>query len=397
MSSDLNFKDKSNKPELDYDKFAASLADLKNTLLKTMEDDDEYTDIQDHQLDEDDLGGMSVVDDPLDEEDDAAKWLKENESAEQEGETSEEGQEERQADPASQKRGKSTFAQWQPLTDLHPEKEAKVNEFISQGHTRREAEHLADLHPEMDFQSALKSNVWPDDHSDAHIEKLKPLVAQWIDNKKRLDEIEADPEKNPVKFASGRLRVAHEDHTKDYNKALHDFMSSDDVKQLTGRQRHQAVRDWKNKWKTENPEYHDNLKNVSEAQTHFKDIDKQTKTNIEDRLRRISGAGAMPVSMSTEEAAQHVGGIKTEHGSQAATVRDPLAALGAANPKLREQAVKDLHSLIGKHGTPEQQERFKRVTSARSVIRRPGGGGGGGTSSPPAAPAAPTSSGSDKV
>lgn len=374
--------------------FLTVLKKLKNKLAKAREDDYDEMDLQDYGLSDEDLQELSVMDEGADEQDAADAWLKEQEEKggsqeeqEQPQGIQEEVQQETQPQEDNQekavKRKRSSFRDWEPHGQYSDEQQAKIQELMDQGYSHREAERFAGAHRgPMDFQSALSHNIWPSQMSDKHLGELKEIAAAWLENKDRMDKLDADPEKSPLKHASGRAMKTFDELTSDYNNALNEFMSSEEIKGLKGRERFNAVRDWKNKYHEENPEY---LKQLTGSDIHsgFKEAGSVgggrsgggssgiMGQNINDRLSRIAGIGSAD-TMSSEEAAQHVGGVKTDMGTQASTVSDPLAT-GMVHPKQREMARK----LLQQHGKPEQIDRMNRLKSAKSIIRRPGNKGEG--------------------
>lgn len=372
--------------------FLSVLQKLKEKLSKAQGDD--YEDLQDYGLSEEDLEGLSVMDEPLDDEDEAARWLREQEDGgaeAQEGDPQEESgaqdisQESQEEEQPQEKKvtRRGSFRDWEPHGEYTDEHNAKMQELMDQGYSHREAERFVGAHKgPTDFQSALKHNIWPSQMSDKHLGELKDIAKHWLDNKDRMDKLDADPEKSPIKHASGQAMKRHEELTQDYNKAYNDFINSDEVKGLKGRERFKAVKDWKSKWHEENPDYHEKLAG-GDVHQHFREAGSVgggstgsgssgiMGQNINDRIDRIAGIGSTD-AMSNEEAAQHVGGVKTEQGTQASTVRDPLSS-GAIHPKQRELAQKqreqNTQKLLEQYGKPEQLDRLVRLRSAKSRIK----------------------------
>ena len=297
-----------------------------------------------------DLGeGFSEVDDPNEsgEEDEADKWLKENSA-------SQDAPKDKQEDT---KQRKQYLSEWQPRSDYSPKEEAAVKAHMDNGYSHREAERLAGAHKgSSDFRTAMKSGIAPSMMSDKMMSDMKPLAKLWLEEADRKDKASADPESNTVKRQSGKLTEAHEKHTGDFNKAYGEFLNSDQVKDLKGRDRHNAVQEWKTKWKAENPQHDENLSNISEAQQKFAYSQPKAKETASEKHQHImSGGQSMPTEMSDQEALQHLGGGKTEEGYQGTIVQDPSAAFAARNPQL-QAALK-----------PEQLERMKAVDSAASA------------------------------
>ena len=169
-----------------------------------------------------------------------------------------------------------------------------------------------------------------------------------------------ETEKNPNKFAAGKMLQAHEDYTKDYTKDYNDFLSSDDAKSMKGRERHKAIREWKSKWHSDNPEYKENIEEASGAQRHYKEASQARQRSLQERIDHIStgGVGA-PTNMSMAEAAQHVGGAKTDEGYSATTIKDPSVSFAQQNPEL-------LRILRENKASPEQMDRLNRVKAAKA-------------------------------
>jgi hypothetical protein len=163
-----------------------------------------------------------------------------------------------------------------------------------------------------------------------------------------------------MKFAEGQMMRAHEEHAGGYTDAYHKFLDSDAIKNLKGRERFSAINQWKDKYHKDNPEYMQNLSHVQTSQGAAKSAREQAKESLNEKMKHIMTCGVdMPTEMTSAEAAQHVGGAKTEEGIQASFKKDPLTSFAQANPKLVET--------IKQHANPEQLDRFKRVTSARTT------------------------------
>lgn len=283
--------------------------------------------------------GMSVVDDPnqSEEEDDADKWLKEKETS--------------KSEPAKNIHSKD----WEPRSDYSPKEAAAIKKLTDDGYSHREAERLAGAHKgPRDYRSALRSGVNPSMPSDKMMGRLKGLAKEWLDNARSHDLANADEMKNPMKHASGQMEQAHKESTGDYHKAYSDFLSSDKVKDLSPRDRHKAVQEWKGKWKQDNPDYEEGLENVSRTQSKFADAAKNIEQKNKETEEHIARGGVSEIpEMSDQEAMQHLGGGKSEEGyTGGSIIKDPVAAFAAKNP----QYVKLLK--------PDQMDRVKRVDSA---------------------------------
>jgi hypothetical protein len=301
-----------------------------------------------------DADGFSVVDNPDEEfEDDADKWLAENDPAK--------GAKKEEDKPASK-----YTKNWEAPKELTPEQKAAVEKMLSQGYSEREAHREAGSHKEhTDLGQAMKSGLSPSMMSDKRINELKSLAKLWLDNADRHEKLNADAEKNPMKYAAGQMLRAHENFSGDYHKAYQDMLQSDDVKNLSGKARHDKVKEWKAKWKEANPDYHEKMEEASASQKVLGETRQAAKQGLKDKMEHIMRGGvSMPSEMSAQEAAQHVGGEKGEQGYVANIAEDPSAAFARQNPKL-VSALSD-----------EMKQRKTRVDSAaraQGIIRKKGG------------------------
>ena len=309
--------------------FIDVLKKLKSNLKKA-EENDQNPDMQNYELGEEDLENLTVRDDPYEEDDEAAKWLKEQEGAEQEKAP------EAPEAPKERKTSSSGYSDWAPRKDYTSEQQSTIDKHMKGGYSHRESERLAGAHKgPSDFQTALTHTVRPSQPSEKMLGEMKELAGPWLENADRHSKLHADPEKNPNKFAAGKMLRAHEEHSKDYNKDYHAFLSSDSMKDLKGRDRHKTAREWKAKWHTDNPEYKENIGEVSEAQKHYKEAAQVRQKSLQERIDHITSGGVgIPTGMSMAEAAQHVGGQKTDEGYSASTIKDPSVSFAQQNPEL---------------------------------------------------------------
>ena len=397
--------------------------DLMQNLVEKLnkaggDEDEEGYNVQDYgenQETPEDLESMGLHEtDPFEEDsDEADAWFREHaaKNEEEQGQepsaaaaTSPETEVENSKEAEVRPPSKSGYSDWSPREDYSNEEQNAIKEHMNQGYSHREAERMAGAHRgPKNFQEALTHPVRPSPMSEKMLGELKGIAGPWLERSDRQSKMSADPEKNPMKFASGKMMQAHEDATKDYNKAHNEFLESDQVKGLKGLDRHKAVQAWKQDWKSKNPEYNQGMSNVSSAQKHFKEAKDVYGKNIHDKLMHIAtgGLGTDPSSqMTAEEAAQHVGASKEDEGGhQASIIKDPSASFAAANqpfmeharaqtqstrgPKTRMQAVQEqmqekpkappidpavAHKVIIRRANPDQMERFKRTTSARNTL-----------------------------
>jgi len=303
--------------------------------------------------------GYSVVDNPDDsgeEEDDASSWL----AAQEKGQTDEEAPTKGSGD-------------WE-AGDLTDEQKTEVDKHLEDGYSEREAHRKAGAHKEeSNFNQALKSRTKPSMMSDKMIDNMKGLAKEWLGNADKHEKLNADIEKNPMKHASGKMIAAHDEHMGDYKKAYEDFLSSDDLKGLTGRDRHNAIKGFKKQFREDNPDHADNIANASQAQQGVNESRESSKQGLKDKLSNIISGGYSPdETHSVEAGAQHAGISLGNEGSAAtgSISKDPLSNFADKNQKL-----------VGML-SDEQKGRLDRIDSAastngkqRTILRRKDNGG----------------------
>lgn len=341
----------------------------------------------DQQLDDEDLEGLNVTDDPFsDEDDEAGKWLKENEGKKPTEASAETDDEEEDApEQAEVKQPRSSgYSEWKAHGQYTPEQSSKMKELTGQGYSDREAERMVGAHKgPKDFQSALKHTVKPSQPSGKMLSEMKELAGHWLDRADRHGKMNANPEKNPQKFAAGKMLQAHEEHSKDFNSAYNEFLNSDELKGKKGLDRHKAVQTWKSNWNSRNPDYHGNVGAVSDSQKHYKEAGAARKKNVDESLQHILTGGYNADAMGAQEAAQHLGGGKNDEGSYAATtIKDPSASFAernkgfvdmkqqqaaAAAPVAQQKPKSDPMVVVRRRANPEQLDRLNRVQAARQT------------------------------
>lgn len=242
---------------------------------------------------------------------------------------------------------------WQPNPSYTDKQKELIDQHMKDGYSHREAERLAGAHKTpSDFVSALKSGIAPSTMSERMMSQLKPLAREWIENADKQEKLRADPEKNTVKRQAGMMTQAHEKSTANFTKDYNNFLSSDEVKGLKGKDRHAAVTKWKADWKSANPEHNEGLAGVSDVQNKFAFDQSKAREETKNKVSEVATGKAMPTDMSEKEAMQHLGGGKTEEGYAGTIVHDPSVGFAQRNPQLAASL------------KPEQQERLNLVDSA---------------------------------
>lgn len=298
---------------------------------------------------EEDFGdGFSIVDHPDENEDDeAAKWLAEAEA--------------KQASGPSGDKKTGRYVQWSPRDNYSKDEQSKIDGFMKEGYSHREAERMAGAHKgPNNMLDALRHNVLPSMPSEKMLSQMKELAGHWLENADKSDKKNADIYKNPMKHAAGKMDEAHENATADFSAAYHDFISKpvtdSDGNELKGRARHKAIKEWKDNWKKDNPDHEESVKGLSDAAGVYGKAHEVAEQTLQEKLDHIASGAHQAESFSTQEGVQHAGGVSGGEDagmSQANISKDPSAAFAASNPKLMQML------------NDEQKSRMKRIKSTK--------------------------------
>lgn len=359
-------------------------------ILKKATDDqyDQYDDVGDDEFSD----GYSIVDDPnQDVGDDADQWLQENDPDYNQGDPqeldmgdsdsrssgisreatppaeSDKSQEETVQDQAPAKKKDIYSKPWE-RGDYSDEDHASIDKLVGDGYSEREAARIVGAHNEHgDIFQAMHSGIQPSQISNKFLDELKPVAKQYLENADKYDKIHADVEKNPMKHAAGQMLSAHGDHTADYNKAYKDFLSSDDMKDKKGRERHKAIQSWKKEYKTNNPDYHEGLSNVSNVQNKYSEAKDTSQRNLQEKMQHImTGGVSSPGSeQSLSAGIQHAGGGTSDEGDpmQVSVKQDKAATFARHNPKLIDKLSQDQHGRL--------KDIKSAKTAQRTILRKP--------------------------
>ena len=254
-------------------------------LAKADGDDEEEPSLED--------AGMHEFD-PFEEEgDDADKWLADNDpSAETEAGEVSPGKGAQSKAPVENVVGpsKGAYAEWAPKASYSPEEKNRVQEYIKRGFTPREAERLSEVqrtdHPRT-FEQALNHRVHPSAPSAAMLDMIKPHAKKWYERAMKQTDMEADPERNPIKHAAGKTSSAREEHRRAYKTAYNKFLTSPEYKDLESdpAKAHEAIEKWKSGYHEKNPEHNAKIASIA-SPVNIKDVMNVRKKNLEDGSAR---------------------------------------------------------------------------------------------------------------
>lgn len=305
--------------------------------------------------------------DPFDdqENDEASKWLAENKP---EAEAAPEGAApQAKKELVAPKKSSSGFSEWSPREDYSDEEKKAIEQHVKDGYTHREAERLANAHRSpKSFEEALNARVHPSAPSEKMLEMLRPHAKAWYERAMRQSDMQADAEKNPIKYAAGKAHSAREEHTRTYKQDYNNFLNSPEFKKLGGLEAHHAVQNFKKQWHEKNPEYKEKLHEAAGTHEHLPGA-KKARSGILDEIRsHILSGGAHAGAMSAQEAGQHIGAGKDDEGAYtASTFMDPAASFARQNPHFIEH----LKSQKQANAPAPKQAEFKPKTITRKILK----------------------------
>ncbi|MCK5605846.1 hypothetical protein KAR91_28375 [Candidatus Pacearchaeota archaeon] len=315
--------------------------------------------------------------------DEADQWLKENEAEISQGSDSdsdgdvelpEEVQQQVKANDKP-KVSASGYRDWSPKDKYEEQHQAAIDKHMSGGYSHREAERMAGAHEApTDFHSALKHKIKPTQPSEKMLSHLKGLSGDWLRNAERKIGESAEAKRNPLKHASAKALTAHEDAHSDFKRSYDEFLGSDDVSGLKGRERHKAIKAFKEKWNSDNPSHREGAIAAAESGKAFGTAMEERKQHLEEGKQAILGAGKVGGEMTTasefssaaaggtegltaQGAAQMAGGTQEEGGYTTGTVKDPAMVFAERNPEY----VKSLQDKLGSKLSSEQSQRLKGI------------------------------------
>lgn len=278
----------------------------------------------------------------------------------------------------------SRMAQWKARDKYEPHHDAAIKDYMKQGYSHREAERLAGAHQApTNFYDALRSSTRPSEPSPKMLEQMKGLAHEWLRNADRKTSESAEADVNPQKYASAKTLAAHDAAHKDFNTAYNSFLESDEVKNLTGRARHQAIQAWKGKWNEENPEHKQAAVEAASSGKALKEANQARKQRLQEGAASIltagfssgednpmagefssGAAGETPETRGMQAAAQSVGGEQDEEsgGFQTSVKKDPNLVFAEQHPEY----VKQLKSKLAAKMAPEQMQRLTAVDSFKN-------------------------------
>lgn len=339
------------------------------------------------------------------EDDEAAQWLRENagtleDAQDEDGDgdidlSQDQKDQMAETDAATDKNkvSRGGYREWQPQDRYESDQLDKISKLMSEGWSHREAERMAGAgrHPS-NFYEALNHKIHPSQPSEKMLATVKGLAGDWLRNAQKKLDASADAEKSPLKHASSKHLEAHDKTYRDFDEAFNNFLQSDEISGLSGRARHNAIKDFKKKYNEENPDYREKvISHAGETSNIYQDAQHQRNKKLLSDMGAIEDAGKIggDISSSAGEfsgtasggmggltaqgAAQMVGGEQDEGGYTAGTTKDPAMLFRekhktfVGSPEWQKKKDKLMSKL-----SPDRLERYSAISAYQN--KKPGGG-----------------------
>ena len=300
--------------------------------------------------DADELGEGFREFDPDEEDDDAAKWLAENDpEARQDEEEEDHGEDDRDVEEGEGE--PDYYDEYGPDEDeeSHQQEPDQPEESDDEAEEPIEAPVAAagsqgDLDQEGTQEAPVEEEVTPSggrfpQPTKEDIAEMRQYTRPWESRARDTQRLSAEAHKNPVLHHEGRLvearQAAHADRQAAYNafQQSPEYQNADPITQM------EMDAKFNQDWHEKNPEHLKNAVKLHErAHLHgLRGHGEHAANKLED-IKHVRGGGAQAEeAMSMEEGLQHAGGTKGEEGTVGSTVQDPSTAFAHANQKFLQE------------------------------------------------------------
>ena len=352
----------SNKIDLLMKKLAAAKEELEKARRK-MSDEYDANDMGDGpETEADELGEGFRELDPDSEEDDAAKWLAENDPEESQGgdkyeEYGDEDDEDGHQRDLQEDLGDEDES---PAMDL-PEQAASQGRGASPAAAaaaQGQAPGQEAQAPQAQAEAKKKSRFNQPSRED--LNALRGYTRPWESRARETAALKADPSKNPNLARHGNIIEARNAAHGDRASAYRAFTGSDEYKKADPFTQMEMDDNFEKDWGSKNPEH---LKNAlsSHAEAHgkgkgHKDLHAAAK---DAQIRNVlTGGGHGGEGYSLEEGMQHAGGTRGEEGTQATVKQDPASSFAMGNQDFIKQYAKDYEKKGKKVGNIDEMSQY---------------------------------------
>lgn len=332
---------------------------LEKSRKKYDEDEDPYTDYADDS-DEDfsEDAGFRTFDPDEEGQDDADKWLEENDPDRKKDRDDEESEEESPEDNYYDEYGDDEDEEAHQAEDEELEEQPKKVASTTQGGTPTSASAPAPA-PRSEAPQAAEKEVTPKGErfrqpAREELASMREYTRPWEHRARDSTRLSAEAHKNPVLYHEGQILEARNKAHRDRQQAYEAMQGSDEYKNADPITQMEMDAKFHQDWHTNNPDYLTNAVREHEK-AHSRVIAKDPDQRVVHRAKELHDAhqnqqrehilrgGAAPdTGMSMEEAMQHAGGTKDEDmGTTGSMMQDRAASFAAGNKEFLSQYAKD--------------------------------------------------------
>jgi hypothetical protein len=306
----------------EFDSYMQELVKVRGRFNNNNDDEDEPASYEEMSPEELESAGFSQFD-PSEEDDEAAKWLKEQEGR---GVTYDED-------------GEKDLEQDEPTMDEDEVDPYGSSKTVSAPKTRGQESDIDQGSEEKGAEEKVTSSKFPQP-SREELNEMREHTQPWERYQREKSKLEADPIKNPVLHHNGRLIEARNEAHKGFQDAYNEFVNSGDYQNADPISQMEMDDNFKKDWHTKNPEHHQKAMQLH-AEAHGKGeegrraFEAEKEAKIDDILR--GGATAYDPEMTEEAALQHAGGTKSEEGTMIGVEKRPAASFASGNREFLTQ------------------------------------------------------------
>lgn len=289
--------------------------------------------------------------DPDEEQDDADKWLQENDPEADKENEDEEMDVEGEAEP-------NEYDEYGPEDDeeSHQQEPSEDEGDVDEGDDAAESQAIGESDQSQEGTPEAQEEVTPTSSSrfiqptKEDIAEMRQYTRPWESRARDTQRLQAEAAKNPVLHHQGRVVEARQAAHADRQAAYDQFQQSPEYQNADPITQMEMDAKFNEDWHKQNPEHLKNAVKLHErAHLHgLRGHGEHAGAKAED-IAHTRGGGAQPEeAMSMEAGLQHAGGTKSEEGTVGSTTQDPAAAFASANQKFLQEKGGELEARAGK-------------------------------------------------
>lgn len=214
-------------------------------------------------------------------------------------------------------------------TDHEPHEVEFIKSFLSdRGHTPKEIENMYSLikkgyHPreaahlvstlkvgrgeQTDPEKSKESKIMPTPLSQAMLNDLRPIIAQFLRIKEKTTA--SEPEKNPILHANKDNKLRIEQANQHYREERQRFLNSKDYKDLSPIDKIKATANWEKEYRQKNPNYAKRTTEIADQARHQHEINTRRRNDfIQEARESLAAPSALPYYHGEQETSEEFEG-----------------------------------------------------------------------------------------